>query len=152
MRQKEFKYSLPIHVADKKRRVPERLSEKNREQERNMYSKSIVNNYKVGLVFNINKKSESEEVKEEVLYEDLPHCSDQLPRVHYTGKGTDVECRICLIDFNDNDSIIYLPCFHFYHDSCILDWINRAEVNIKIPTCPVCQESIYGSKVNEVKN
>ena len=46
------------------------------------------------------------------------------------------KCMICLINYSINDKINYLPCFHFFHSSCIKNWI-------KIKTkCPLCNASI----------
>jgi hypothetical protein len=45
-------------------------------------------------------------------------------------------CTICLEDFINNDKVIFLPCFHIYHKSCIFKWM------IKDATCPLCKMDI----------
>ncbi|KAG5453833.1 E3 ubiquitin-protein ligase rnf13, variant 2 [Clonorchis sinensis] len=33
-------------------------------------------------------------------------------------------CSICLADFEENDEIITLPCFHVYHQACVQPWLS----------------------------
>lgn len=49
------------------------------------------------------------------------------------------ECCICMIDFEDKESIRYLPCMHYYHLECIDDWLMRSF------TCPSCMEPVDGA-------
>lgn len=79
----------------------------------------------------------------EQIISDLPTNESQLLRVKYTGRGTEVECKICLVNYNESDTVIYLPCLHFYHENCILDWYQRLELRLVVPTCPVCQKQSY---------
>jgi RING-like zinc finger len=63
----------------------------------------------------------------------------QLPIDSYvegSGKGGDVECAICMIDFVPGEPIRYLPCMHCYHVDCIGDWLLRSF------TCPSCMEPV----------
>ena len=46
-------------------------------------------------------------------------------------------CSICLEKFLEKDYIIYLPCFHLYHENCIFDWLKRKK------NCPICKKKIY---------
>ncbi len=68
---------------------------------------------------------------------ELPENEAQLTRTMYNGKGAFQCCNICLLDFNLHDKLIYLPCLHYYHEYCVLDWIHRSE------TCPDCCKRIY---------
>lgn len=43
------------------------------------------------------------------------------------------ECRICLSQFESNDTLRTLPCLHRFHRDCIDNWIQRNAV------CPVCR-------------
>ena len=45
-------------------------------------------------------------------------------------------CIICLEDFKVNDTVIYLPCLHFFHRNCITQWIEEKAV------CPLCKNNI----------
>uniref|UniRef100_A0A1I8A3B4 RING-type domain-containing protein n=1 Tax=Steinernema glaseri TaxID=37863 RepID=A0A1I8A3B4_9BILA len=62
---------------------------------------------------------------------------EQIPADIYNegGKG-DIECAICMVEFEDGDRIRYLPCLHSYHVSCIDDWLLRSF------TCPSCLEPV----------
>ena len=42
------------------------------------------------------------------------------------------ECPICLDKLTGNKA--KLPCGHYFHTNCILDWINKKHM-----TCPVCR-------------
>lgn len=50
--------------------------------------------------------------------------------------GENIECSICLIDFEDEDDVASLPCNHFFHKACIEEWCSyKAD-------CPNCREKI----------
>mmetsp|Transcript_22097 Transcript_22097/g.54093 ORF Transcript_22097/g.54093 Transcript_22097/m.54093 type:complete len:483 (-) Transcript_22097:492-1940(-) len=46
------------------------------------------------------------------------------------------QCRICLEEYEDDETLRTLPCFHFYHQSCIDKWL---EGNTK---CPLCKNPV----------
>ena len=46
------------------------------------------------------------------------------------------KCAICLEVFSIGDKISYLPCFHFFHSSCIKNWIRIKN------KCPFCNNVI----------
>ena len=46
------------------------------------------------------------------------------------------KCLICLEEYVNNDNIIFLPCFHFFHNNCIIQWI-KTHAN-----CPLCKINI----------
>ncbi|KAK4267736.1 hypothetical protein QN277_024476 [Acacia crassicarpa] len=46
------------------------------------------------------------------------------------------QCSICLEDFDDRgdgDDVLGLPCDHFFHHNCIVQWLNMGH------TCPLCR-------------
>ena len=45
-------------------------------------------------------------------------------------------CLICLENYSISDKICYLPCFHFFHSSCIKEWIKNKSV------CPLCNNNL----------
>jgi len=51
-------------------------------------------------------------------------------------KGDEPNCLICLSDFEVDEKVSALPCFHCYHTKCLDEWIIR---NAK---CPVCKYEI----------
>lgn len=46
------------------------------------------------------------------------------------------QCAVCREDYQDEDLVYVLPCGHFYHSSCIREWlkINRS--------CPICAKEV----------
>uniref|UniRef100_H2Y939 RING-type domain-containing protein n=1 Tax=Ciona savignyi TaxID=51511 RepID=H2Y939_CIOSA len=56
------------------------------------------------------------------------------------------ECCICMIDFEQNEPIRYLPCMHYYHLSCIDDWLMRSF------TCPTCMEPVDAALLSTYDN
>ncbi|KAJ5072697.1 hypothetical protein M0811_09394 [Anaeramoeba ignava] len=45
-------------------------------------------------------------------------------------------CSVCLSEFKENDVVKTLPCFHFFHQSCIEKWLKIKK------KCPVCDSWI----------
>jgi hypothetical protein len=43
-------------------------------------------------------------------------------------------CVICMSDFEEGEELRTLPCFHFFHSSCVDEWLKR---NSKCPVCRV---------------
>lgn len=60
----------------------------------------------------------------------------QLPSGSYDENKKNKECVICMIDFEVNDTIKYLPCMHTFHQSCIDTWLLRSLI------CPSCMEPV----------
>jgi hypothetical protein len=52
-------------------------------------------------------------------------------------------CVICYENFKNNDNIIYLPCFHFFHQNCIINWIKKK------PSCPLCKIKINNNSLSK---
>ena len=44
-----------------------------------------------------------------------------------------LKCCICLSEFEQDEMLRSLPCFHRYHVECIDEWLGRK------PTCPLCK-------------
>ena len=51
-------------------------------------------------------------------------------------KEKNLQCAICLTDFEDKDKVRLLSCTHVYHDDCIGQWF---EAN---SSCPVCKHNL----------
>ena len=67
----------------------------------------------------------SKEMLEKMPHKILCNISDEYKR-----------CIICLEDFKINDTVIYLPCLHFFHSNCITLWIEKKA------NCPLCKNII----------
>lgn len=48
----------------------------------------------------------------------------------------ELDCKICLCDFEVDDPIRRLPCLHFFHTDCVDQWF-RGSV-----CCPICREEV----------
>ena len=48
-----------------------------------------------------------------------------------------ISCRICLEEYEQDEEIKILPCFHKYHKMCIDNWLKHS---VK---CPICNTSIF---------
>ena len=73
----------------------------------------------------------------------MPKTVEELTRSTYTGKGDDIECKICYVDYNADDILIYLSCSHRYHENCILAWINKQRSQDKEISCPICDKNVF---------
>jgi hypothetical protein len=65
---------------------------------------------------------------------------NQLPTFAYHPKSSrenPSECPICLVDFEDGDKLMSLPCFHQFHAECIGKWLKEESKQ-----CPTCREEI----------
>ena len=51
----------------------------------------------------------------------------------YIDELYDKECTICLENFNENEILYELKCKHYYHKTCIDDWLSKKR------TCPLCR-------------
>ncbi|KAL0478160.1 E3 ubiquitin-protein ligase [Acrasis kona] len=56
-------------------------------------------------------------------------------------------CTICLSEYEEEEVLRTLPCFHIFHRECIDDWLKQSRV------CPVCKHQVdsFGS-TNEEPN
>lgn len=45
-------------------------------------------------------------------------------------------CTICLAEFELDDEVKTLPCFHCYHKNCITTWLRQSA------TCPTCKTNV----------
>lgn len=43
------------------------------------------------------------------------------------------ECELCLMEYEEGDELLRLPCLHLFHSACVRPWL------LKKYTCPVCQ-------------
>jgi len=69
-----------------------------------------------------------------------------LPTCLYDGSKQNRECIICFVEFVVNDNVRYLPCMHFFHQSCIDDWLMRSL------TCPECLEPVDSALLTSYEN
>ena len=56
----------------------------------------------------------------------------------------DVECSICLDEYEAGDKVRVLPCDHVFHSRCIGKWLAERSA-----TCPLCKTDLYESEDEE---
>lgn len=45
-------------------------------------------------------------------------------------------CSICLAELSVGSKATRLPCSHFYHEECVMKWLDRSN------TCPLCRQIV----------
>lgn len=45
-------------------------------------------------------------------------------------------CTICLCEYKPRESVMTLPCFHEFHESCVREWLCNKLV------CPICMRDV----------
>jgi len=90
--------------------------------------------------FNSHEDNKRRESIRKIPGNELPKTAEELARASFRGKGIDKACQICLVEYDQGDKIIYLPCIHRFHEPCILDWLKKQ------PVCPVCQREVYSTE------
>lgn len=63
-----------------------------------------------------------------------------LPTVPVTEEhvGSGLECPVCKDDYGLGEHVRQLPCNHFFHNGCIVPWLEQHD------SCPVCRKSLTG--------
>jgi len=51
-------------------------------------------------------------------------------------KKEDAVCAICLMEYEEDENIAFLPCKHHYHKDCITPWL------LKNDLCPYCKKAV----------
>ena len=52
------------------------------------------------------------------------------------GEDRDVDCAICLKEFEENEDLIFTTCKHMYHEECLRKWLIERQV------CPLCKSTL----------
>ena len=103
---------------------------------------------------NAPQEIKNEEIPEDFTYEDLSTLGDAagtvkvglskdklnvLKKIKYSstnGEIQDEKCAICQIEFEEEETILLLPCKHVYHESCINPWLADNK------NCPICKHEL----------
>ena len=70
---------------------------------------------------------------------------DKLEIIKYKELDNSLEnkCSVCLVEFQDDDNVMILPCKHYYHTNCIKEWLKEYDYK-----CPVCRYECGKTKNN----
>lgn len=55
-------------------------------------------------------------------------------------KNTNLQCTVCMDDFQVDDSARQLPCEHFFHQDCIVPWLKLHA------SCPICRKTFVSGQ------
>eukprot|EP00035_Acanthoeca_spectabilis_P024361 m.453469 g.453469 ORF g.453469 m.453469 type:complete len:358 (+) comp20505_c0_seq1:110-1183(+) len=58
----------------------------------------------------------------------------KLPKRSFKPEDADETCCICLDDYARGDTILTLPCKHYFHEGCIRPWLQDEQ-----RLCPICK-------------
>lgn len=63
---------------------------------------------------------------------------ENLPKVIVTAKQADaaLKCPVCLLEFEEGETVRQLPCEHLFHSACILPWLGKTN------SCPLCRDEL----------
>uniref|UniRef100_A0A7N4P4S1 E3 ubiquitin-protein ligase RNF181 n=1 Tax=Sarcophilus harrisii TaxID=9305 RepID=A0A7N4P4S1_SARHA len=60
---------------------------------------------------------------------------ENLPKSTITGAQADkgLKCPVCLLEFEEEQTALEMPCQHLFHSDCILPWLGKTN------SCPLCR-------------
>uniref|UniRef100_G1U984 E3 ubiquitin-protein ligase RNF181 n=1 Tax=Oryctolagus cuniculus TaxID=9986 RepID=G1U984_RABIT len=50
---------------------------------------------------------------------------ENLPRTVIRSSQAELKCPVCLLEFEEEETVIEMPCHHLFHANCILPWLSR---------------------------
>ncbi|KAK1154101.1 E3 ubiquitin-protein ligase RNF181 [Acipenser oxyrinchus oxyrinchus] len=61
-----------------------------------------------------------------------------LPRAVITPAQADkgLKCPVCLLEFEEEETVRKMPCEHLFHSGCILPWLGKTN------SCPLCRHEM----------
>uniref|UniRef100_A0ABM5EP65 E3 ubiquitin-protein ligase RNF181 n=1 Tax=Pogona vitticeps TaxID=103695 RepID=A0ABM5EP65_9SAUR len=63
---------------------------------------------------------------------------ESLPTVQVTPVQADkgLKCPVCLLEFEEDETVRKMPCQHLFHAGCILPWLGKTN------SCPLCRHEL----------
>ncbi|KAM7238797.1 hypothetical protein CapIbe_010317 [Capra ibex] len=61
---------------------------------------------------------------------------ENLPRTVIGGSQAELKCPVCLLEFEEAETAIEMPCHHLFHSNCILPWLSKTN------SCPLCRHEL----------
>ncbi|XP_060026048.1 E3 ubiquitin-protein ligase RNF181 isoform X2 [Lagenorhynchus albirostris] len=62
---------------------------------------------------------------------------ENLPRTVIRGSQAELKCPVCLLEFEEEETAIEMPCHHLFHSNCILPWLSKASGYGPCPVHPL---------------
>lgn len=104
---------------------------------RNLYSSTYVNELYLSSTIPSSDDTQEDKTTIQKQRARIKCLLEQLPiDLYVCGEKGSVECAICMIEFEENEKIRFLPCMHYFHLECVNDWLLRSF------TCPSCMEPV----------
>jgi hypothetical protein len=130
-------------------RCSKRLIQRRLERNLQLQQPDIPNNPQINIVNNYVGRTQEEVLKinKEILDKML---ITDLKSVKYSEKLNvfEINCTICLEDFNERSDVIVLECKHIFHFDCLKDWLLK---NLLHPKCPNCNYNVlFGRDAKEL--
>ncbi|CAI8598274.1 unnamed protein product [Vicia faba] len=78
----------------------------------------------------------------------LKFIEEKNPTIRYTKKSNNkplllnVDCSVCLCDFEEGEKVRSLKCKHAFHKDCLDKWLQDY-----LATCPLCREQVLPEHV-----
>ncbi|XP_059113968.1 E3 ubiquitin-protein ligase RNF181 isoform X3 [Peromyscus eremicus] len=61
---------------------------------------------------------------------------ESLPRTVIGSSNAELKCPVCLLEFEEEETVIEMPCHHLFHSDCILPWLSKTN------SCPLCRHEL----------
>ncbi|CAK6435270.1 unnamed protein product [Pipistrellus nathusii] len=61
---------------------------------------------------------------------------ESLPRTVIRDSRPELKCPVCLLEFEEEETAIEMPCHHLFHSNCILPWLSKTN------SCPLCRHEL----------
>ena len=56
-----------------------------------------------------------------------------LVKIQLKNFGVENSCAVCKDEFEIGQELLLMPCKHYFHNDCLLPWLNERN------SCPVCR-------------
>ncbi|KPM37106.1 hypothetical protein AK830_g9463 [Neonectria ditissima] len=66
----------------------------------------------------------------------LQNLTRKLVNKEMLGSDGKTECTICIDEMKEGETVIFLPCKHWFHEDCVVLWLKEHN------TCPICRTPI----------
>lgn len=50
--------------------------------------------------------------------------------------GPEAACAVCQQDYSGDEELVQLPCKHWFHRDCVLQWLRASK------QCPICMREV----------